>query len=322
MAIEEQNKIIAIIQGPVSSPGRTFSTNRMRELGRFNNESDLVIDFNSRSTILENIKKIHDCGIATIYSGWLGDCPPDFKEEIEDMGTKVILSDATNAPSVFEKDTPFKNVLAVANKTKQYYSLFHGLKSIKNLSEHLVIKMRSDMTLDLDKLLTEIYKHRNSLISDSTILIQHLKYQAHSKRLSFWIPDFIFVGRGDVIRHISEDLLIRSLNNDSYSNNPHVDLGNAILRFHWPFFPKFNTDSQSLRKLLKESRLIMLAREIINRTAQLVLREKLSFLQRNRLLIPMSKKVQHSIIWRGDPYAQFAKDNSEVDKELIYSPHD
>src|SRR3990167_1810839 len=167
-------KITAIIQGPVTSNGRTFQTSGIGEAKKSANESDLIVNFDSSSTILENVRRLREHGVQVIYSGWIGDCSSALKGEIERAGAEVILSDGNNAPSFVEKNSPFSGVLSINNKSKQFYSILKGLELIDNLSEHTVIKIRSDILFNLDQLLLEI-KRSEKQIFNGALILQYLK---------------------------------------------------------------------------------------------------------------------------------------------------
>jgi hypothetical protein len=313
----ERMEIIAVIQGPVKSAGRTFETSGIGGPKKSVNESDLVIDFDSSSTILENTKKFKSKGIKVIYSGWLNDCLDSLKSQIEKAGANVILSSSDNAPSIVEKNSPFKGVLSINNKSKQFYSLFQALNSIDDLSKYIVIKIRSDISVNIDRLIAEINRLEGQ-IKSGAILVQYLQASKSSEKPTLWIPDFLFVGRGDVLHHISKDLLDRSLNDNSYSDSPHIDLGNAILHYHSNIFPNLSKKNESITALMKRLKFVSTIKEFWQRFAKYILTRKMISLYQNGLLIPAVKGIQHSIVWRGDSYGKFIERHKEADNNLIY----
>ena len=317
-------KITAIIQGPVTSNGRTFQTSGIGEAKKSANESDLIVNFDSSSTILENVRRLREHGVQVIYSGWIGDCSSALKGEIERAGAKVILSDGNNAPSFVEKNSPFGGVLSINNKSKQFYSILKGLELIDNLSEHTVIKIRSDILFNLDQLLLEI-KRSEKQIFNGALILQYLKSDDSLRESSgepdLWIPDFLFVGRGDVLHYIAKDLVNRSLSDKSYNDSPHVDLGNAILRYHWSFFPTLKKRDEPLKALIKKFKFLSVIQELLGRCAKYILGRKMVSLYQNGQLIAAPKEIQRSIVWRGDTFGENLRSHPEIEKGFIYGNH-
>lgn len=311
-------KIIAIIQGPVASPGRTFQTSGTEKAKSTSNESDLIINFDSSKTILDNVKLLKAHNIDTIYSGWVNDCSPVLQKEIEQAGAKVILSNPKDAPAVVDKNSPFKGVLSINNKSKQFYSIFRALSSISDLHNYIVIKIRSDISFDLDRLLKEINRFEKQILAGG-ILLQYLRYEKSRDMPILWIPDFLFAARGDVLNHITKDLVNRSLADKSYNDSPHVDLGNAIVRYHWGLFPKLKKDNESFRILIKEKKFLSIPNECITRLGKYILGMKAASLYKNEQLIPASKEIHRSILWRGDSFKECLKNNPEMEKGFIYA---
>lgn len=326
MPTDSKNDIIiwAVIQGPVYSVGRNFTTSKIKELKKYSDETELVIKFDSTETLLNNIHQLKNRNINVIYSGWVKDCSDVLRQKIEHIGALVMLSDERDAPSFTHKNSEFTGPLSLNNNAKQFYSIIQGLKLIKHdLKSVVVLKIRSDMTINFDFLFLEIDKRKKEIMN-AGILIQYFKCPRGFQSPNIWIPDFWFVSRGDVMQSVFTDLFHRSITHTSYSNNPHRDIGNAIIRYHWWHLPVVNEKRESLRQLIKNfftkaqiMNVVVIIKDLKNRTFAYFVRKKMTVLDRKKLLIAAPRKLQHSIIWRGDLYARFLEKYPDEKTEPI-----
>ncbi|GEM_PF-6274409 len=299
----------AVIQGPITSIGRTFGTTQKHALGQFKTESELIVEFDAAPTILANIEALLKRNVKVVYSGWSDNCNTDLCEKIEKLGAKVVLSNPNDAPALV-REGKMTGVLSKNNKAKQYYSLLRGLQAVEDeLSRAIVIKLRSDISLDFDKLFTDIAFHKEKLRSGS-LLVQYFRHFHRSPFPALWLSDFWFAGRGDVLYSLSEDLYTRALHERSYSESPHRDLAVAAVRYYFPYLPPIRVGQKSWKVLLQDLffklqifYILSLSKAMVNRFCAALLEREMRRVEKKRFLIPASKHIEHSIIWRGDSYA-------------------
>lgn len=318
-------KIYVIIQGPVLSKGRNFKTSIQILTKEFNSDEELVVTFNSSQTIIENSEQLIKKGINVIYSGWEKECPETLKQKLIKKGVTVILSDPNKAPSSLKESGSFRhslkkgNPILMDNRIKQYFSLLEGLNSISDeLSKTIIIKIRSDISLNFDRLIEEL-KNKQTIIENNAIIVQHFSTPPVS---SFYrknirgVPDFWFVGKGNVLKKIFQDLCYRSINNKEHSHSPHTAITIGIVNF---FYPELTNNE--LSKIRREERSIKISEFINNFSLKYEYFKKIIIrvncyleyfkiavkinklfdkLIRKNLIRSCSKKVEYSIIWRGD----------------------
>lgn len=346
------DKVAVVIQGPIISKGRTFETNRMFYLNKFKNLDDLVVNFNSEATILKNVKQLKKLGIHKIvYSGWTTDVTSEFKKKLTRLGVKAIVSDPSSAKSYKRtggnlyrlKDSNLdSNPLFYDNRIKQYYSFLRGLDRLKeeydDLSNLIVIKMRSDIELDFNTLVNFICSNKN-LIKKGSLIIQYLTtFKNCGTIFQLHFPDFWFVSNGKTLKDIFEELYFRDLAGKYFSASPHEDIFCSIINQNYPFlvsilsfsFPLTTHTELPLSELIRLCFLngrFKFCKDILKRfnyyffhifSSLIILR-----LYQNKRIIPAPKEVEYSIKWRGDLYLRhiLKKDKfySDIESMRIYS---
>jgi len=318
--MKNNKKIWVIIQGPIHSPGRNFKTSMNYALNKFKDEKELIVEFDSKKTILDNIEKMIKMNLNVIYSGWKDDSSTMFINNLKKKGVKVILSDPNKAYS-FKKMGDFKrisknNVIRINNKTKQYYSFLKGLTLVSdNLSESIVIKIRSDMSLDFELLVKEILK-KEKFIKNKGLILQYLrKSQIMLNKPTPYFPDFWFAGNGETLKKIFEDLYYKSISNKHYSNLAHWDIAIATINYFYPDFKvkgcyiyEKKYTSISVKKIPKRTILkfkLKYFKELFFKILIFISLIKptilVNLLISKNLIKTGSEKLENSIIWRGDP---------------------
>ena len=310
---ENIQNITVIIQGPVYSPGLTWRRKSLLKLRGYGDDSDFIVHFDSSSTILRNIRQCKNRNINVIYSGWLGDCSDELAKKIKEFGAGLVLSNPEAVP-VFpiKLRKNFKTVIKINNKTKWFYSLSKGLEAMGNdIYNNIAIKIRSDMEIDFNLLISQIRHHEEHLKSGS-ILVQYLTWSKGRNRPEFMMPDFWFAARGDVLHSISGDLIRRCLNNSDY--DPYCDFADDVLRYYLPHFPRVVGTQYRLKLLAKDFfakprilAIFLLIREVERRFIRYLAEKKMADLYKKKVLIPSLKELEYSIVWRGESTGDFMK---------------
>jgi hypothetical protein len=290
------NNIWVIIQGPIKSNGRNFKTSIMSSKNKIND--NLIIKFNSEKTIIKNVILLKKKGIKVIYSGWNNDCSKDFISKLNNLGCKVILSNQNDSPSsirFFSKKNLNKknNLININNKSKQYLSFLKRFKKInQNLNDIIILKIRSDISLSFNKLFKKIEKEKNNIMRGS-IIVQYLTHKYFITLAD--LPDFWFIGRGDTLFKIFKDLYIKSVNNLSYSDHVHYDISLAIINH---FYPCLKINYFKIEKKRDKNNVFFYKLLLFYKIFLSSIFFKILFFKKK--IIPSSKELEFSIIWRGD----------------------
>ena len=135
-------RIGVVLQGPIVSEGRTF-------------EHLTIKRFNSSENILEYYQtaKLHGCEI--VISTWSGE---PVSQLVSIPKKDLILNPPYPNRRVSSVLNDYGN-----NKYKQFNSLFVGVRALKDRECTHIIKIRSDLHIDLSELLDSIIKERIKL---------------------------------------------------------------------------------------------------------------------------------------------------------------
>ncbi|MCH7675858.1 hypothetical protein IH879_13010 [candidate division KSB1 bacterium] len=242
--------ITVVIQGPVYSPGITWSRKSLLKLRGYSHDSDLIVHFDSSSTILRNIRQCKNRNINVIYSGWFGDCSDELAKKIKGLGAVLVLSNQDSVPVFPRKEKNSSKTIRKGNKARQFYSLLRGLEVMGgDMHDNIVIKIRSDIEIDFNLLFSEIRDHEENLKSGS-ILVQHLLWSKDRNRPELSLPDFWFAARGDVLHSISKDISSRCSNDSGY--DIYSEFALDVLRYYLPNFPKVVSAEYRIKLLAKD----------------------------------------------------------------------
>lgn len=173
-----------VIQGPILSYGRTGKTGI---ISASKVEEKHVVKYDSNDSISKIINSFGKIFDVIVLSTWESE-----KQYLKkDINAETIFLDSSKAPAFkkigFSKKTFHNNPTALDNRLKQFYSTFKGIEFIdNNFNVDFVVKIRTDMFIDLSKLTQHIESHYKS-VSDK-ILIPHFTYG----KIHF--GDFYFAG--------------------------------------------------------------------------------------------------------------------------------
>jgi len=238
------------------------------------------------------------------------------------MGVKVVLSDITKAPSFVQMAKTRFRFKKSDNKSKQYMSTLEGIKQIDGkLEKIIIIKMRSDMSLDFTKVLEKINKEKENIMKGG-IVLQYFHYSTEfTKNYSIFnhvkfraqMPDLWFVGRGDVLKEIFQRLYDKATKNAANSVCPEEDIAIEVIYYFnkklsdaFTFGIEFEFPTiDDISSALKKGKMLSLKPDdisffILNFIKLYKYTVEFNKLIKERLVMSSSEELEHSIIWRGD----------------------
>ena len=147
-------KLGLIIQGPIISGGLTGQTHGF---GKTRASSNLLVNFNSNKTIMENIDNATGLFDEIVVSTWKRDLE-ELDLSIENKAKILKLDDPTPNPPKMRK--PIKGYLdfGYINTIRQFYSTLEGLKYLQSRGVTHAVKLRTDQSIDIQLLYEEV-KH-------------------------------------------------------------------------------------------------------------------------------------------------------------------
>ena len=238
--------------------------------------------------------------------------PKKLFKKVRKKGVKVVLSDENKAPSFTIKNSLFLN-----NKAKQYLSFLAGINEIKDkLTDVFIVKIRSDITLNLDRMLREI-KNKNA-----DLIFQYFcAFSLKCKIPYAYLPDFWFAGKGEILKDIFENLYIDSISDAALQKTlAHYDIALGIISY---YHPNTRLLTDKLKKMFPEKSLKEYIIKFFSSFKYVYLKKIMSnlifhfiqlyfILKFNRLILrkkilTCSKDVEYSIIWRGGPTNKIQK---------------
>lgn len=272
-------KIVFIIQGPVSN-------------------RDTDIDFNPYVSLQNLIKKIVKLDAYVILSTWDTDLDKEQVAELKRLGAHIILNKKISAPYTNSENKIIKHL---ANKFFMYHTTVEGIKFIKNnltnLESTYVVKIRSDVEVDINMIVRHIEKNYTSQLQ-SGILIQYLEpFLPHLS--SMRIPDFWYGGIFKDFKILNDLLYERAKNGKSFSFLSHYDISLAFLYLQ-------NIVSVNHVKNLEEQKMLN-PKNIFFRVFHTILRIYHTFIFNkiyNNYFHLCDREVEKSIIWRGRIFYQ------------------
>lgn len=200
-------KYFLLMHGPLVSKGSNFVAQRFQsssgELLKYNPE------FHCGQNIVSMARAFKRNGFGVAYSGWVED--EEWLLLHEDEFDCLTISEQSNL-----KDYSFFGDIRVQNnKEKIYLSCERGLSDIRSKfgDDLVVIRQRSDISYNPIFLLNESKKVREKSI--------HIEYIDMNSKLS--VPDFMSMGKVDILHSIYKMLLMNSLNGNSFHPSSHVD---------------------------------------------------------------------------------------------------
>lgn len=265
--------LVFIIQGPVSI-------------------RDTDVNFNPYDSIQNLIKKILKFDAQVILSTWHDDLDEEQVAELERLGAHIILNEKISAPYTNHENKIIKHL---ANKFFMYHTTFEGIKFIEknltSLEETYVVKIRSDIEVDINMIIRHIERNYLSRLHTG-ILIQYLEPLLLNLS-SMRIPDFWYGGMFKDFKILNELLHKRAKNGTSFSFLSHYDISLAFLYLN-------NIKSVTLVQNLEIQKI--LNPKIFVRISHAALRLYHTILFNkiyNKYFHLCDREVEKSIIWRG-----------------------
>ena len=201
-------EIFFIIQGPIE-------------------ERTSDISYDPKASLLGLVRKTIKTGARVVFSGWVGDLKKEDIKIIEDLGAAIILS---------KKFVPYggdhidSRIRKLSNKALMYHTIKQGLKYVgensKNSENCFVVKIRSDIDLDVQKIVDLIGMYYLNL--KGRFLIQYFEPLFLGLK-SMRIPDFWFGGYYKDINILLTELSNRASAGRSFPVVSHYDFSLALL---------------------------------------------------------------------------------------------
>lgn len=209
---------ILLLHGPVLSNGINFLS---AEICRTPAERKKVrVDFDARENIRLLCILFKKYGYIVIYSGWSED------EDWLKSNSYLFDSYCISSQNLLKSESNFLGSNIQNNKEKFIAGCLAGINHATKLygTDSIVVRMRSDIAVDILKINEEIIKIINL---PKSIVIEYV-----DPSNIFFVPDFIFIS------HIKIQLLIYEHLNEMYKQkgfayhlSHHIDLGATLLKF-------------------------------------------------------------------------------------------
>jgi hypothetical protein len=201
-------EIFFIIQGPVE-------------------ERTSDVSYDPKASLLNLVCKTMNTGVQVVVSSWDGHLNREDIQVIEGLGATVILSKKFIPPGGGDIDTRIRKL---ANKALMYYTTKVGLeyvnKNSKNSENCFVVKVRSDVDLDVQKIV-DCIRSNNSILK-GRFLIQYFEPLAFGLK-SMRIPDFWFGAYFNDINKLVTILSDKACAGNSFSLLSHYDFSLSLL---------------------------------------------------------------------------------------------
>lgn len=210
--------LILLLHGPILSNGINFLTSEIHKSP--DERKNVRTNFDSSENIRLLSILFRKYGFKIIYSGWQED------EEWLNNNTHILDGFCVNDENLYKDESNFLGKPIQNNKEKFIAGCLYGINYSINLfgNESIVVRMRSDIAVDIKKICDEILK--------ITHLPKALLIEYADPENIFFIPDFIFISniklQLDVYKHLSD---LYKLNGSAYHLSHHIDLGATFLKF-------------------------------------------------------------------------------------------
>ena len=208
---------ILLLHGPILSNGINFLSSEIHKSPDERKNIRANFDSSENIRMLSILYKAY--GFKVVYSGW--------QEDEEWLKANAYLFDGycVNNQNIYKSESDFLGRKIQNNKEKFIASCLSGINHSLNLfgSNSIVVRMRSDIAVDIKKVNEEILK------------IMHLKkaflMEYANPANIFFVPDFIFISyielQYQVYKHLSD---MYKLNGSAYHLSHHIDLGATFLK--------------------------------------------------------------------------------------------
>jgi hypothetical protein len=203
-------KLGLIIQGPIVSGGLTGQTHGF---GKTRAGANLLVNFNSNNTIVENIDNATGLFDEIVVSTWKRDLDK-LDLSIEKKVKILKLDDPTPNPPKMRKPLKGYSDFGYINTIRQFYSTLEGLKYLQSRGITHAVKLRTDQSIDIPLLHEEIkyFAMDNSRIFFTPFIVPSTPWT---------ISDFYLAGEIKNFIEISEAMINPLF---SFHNNVHRDL--------------------------------------------------------------------------------------------------
>ena len=203
-------KLGLIIQGPIISSGFTGQTHGF---GKTRAGSNLLVNFDSNQTIVENIDHAQGLFDEVVVSTWKRDYEK-LDVAIEKKAKILKLNDPTPSPPKIRKPLKGYSDFGYINTTRQFYSTLEGLKYLQSRGITHAVKLRTDQSLDISLLFEEVkqFARDNTKIFFAPFIVPSTPWS---------ISDFYLAGEIKNFIEISEAMINPFF---SFHSNVHRDL--------------------------------------------------------------------------------------------------
>lgn len=206
---------VLLLHGPIISCGINFLS---AQINRTPEERKKVwAEYSSKENIRSLSIIFRKYGYKILYSAWNED--KDWILNNSELFDGFCFSDQ----SIYPEETLFQSKLIQNNKEKLFYSCQAGIKLAKSKfgEECIVVRMRSDICIDIEAIELEVLKINHN---NDSILIEY----AHPNN-TYFVPDFILISSLPVQQMIYDHLVELNSQGISYHISSHIDLGATFL---------------------------------------------------------------------------------------------
>ncbi|TDR57245.1 hypothetical protein DFP85_10160 [Halomonas ventosae] len=272
-----KNKYGLVIQGPLRSLGRSGST---ANIALSNLDSEDVVNFFCIPTVVNYFEKFNNLEkiVCVVWDD----------EDKKDVELLQNIVGHENIKVIKDRTKPVLTsggVVPGNNKYRQFYSTLKGLEFLKKEGVSHIIKVRSDQSLDINKLI-EDFETVQKIRKDTVMVPRVVKNKADH------LADFYFVSEIELFELLLKDFL----ENKEIFHHVHTDLFYCWAKrfLGQPYLPYFFSKTDLFKEYVLKAW--------------------------NFGFCPASKKVYSSIVWRGENLAYSATDNiflEDIDYNLV-----
>lgn len=200
---------VLLLHGPLLLSGINPVTQSLYQDGEARERARSV--FNSDQTILALATAYRARGFKIAYSGWSEDA--EWLQANRSAFDYLVVSEQ----SQLRGHSDFLGVRIVNNKEKLYFSALRGMRLVREHAggEALVFRLRSDVSVDPGCAIADLERVRPG---SGILLVEYL-----NTNRTFWMPDFMLMGRADALLAIYEHLYRLSAADQCYHVSSHVD---------------------------------------------------------------------------------------------------
>lgn len=271
-----------LIQGPISSPGRTGTTFFNKALNK-----DSIVEYNCENNLIKILTDFGHLFKQVYIVTWSNEILNESLFEKFKNCSILKLQNITPNIKIDNKQLPTD----FNNKYKQFYAMSKGLELIKDTE--FVIKTRTDQYLNLQALIDE---HKSSIETNR----EHIKriYIPYINKINYLPSDFYFIATTKTLTEFSNAMLWG--NYLEFNSSVHIDMSLKYLFLHHKNKLNVSTKTYFLNSFDKNPN-------------QDKVKMK-NYLTRNVYKL-FSSSILEQTTWRGDPILL----NEEAKSKFIFS---